>query len=75
MCVESRAESKNPVQECVAKALDVKHQEIAIKGFNMYCTDRTATRGGGMILYIRETFRSCFDSKLICWEIWGQCLA
>ena len=34
---------------------EIRDTELLIEGFNMYRVDRKVTRGGGVVLYIKET--------------------
>jgi len=45
---------------------EIKDSELLIEeGFSMYGVDRSVTRGGGVVLYIKENLRSSIDNKLM----------
>ena len=43
---------------------EINNAELAIEGFNMYRMDRKESRGGGVLLYINDTFTSSIIEKL-----------
>ena len=43
----------------------INDAELSIEGFSMYRVDRKVTRGGGVVLYIKESLRSSIDNKLM----------
>ena len=52
---------------------EIGDTELFIGGFNMYRVDRTVTRGGGVVLYIKETFRSVIE-KTPCFDKFEDCV-
>jgi len=44
---------------------EIKDSELLIEGFSMYRVDCNVTRGGGVVLYIKENLRSSTDNKLM----------
>jgi len=42
----------------------INNAELAIEGFNMYRVDRKGSRGGGVLLYVNDTFTSRIIEKL-----------
>ena len=45
--------------------VDIKDAELSIDGYSMYRMDRKVTRGGGVVLYIKENLRSNIDNKMM----------
>jgi len=43
---------------------EITDADLSIDGFSMYRVDRKVTKGGGVILYIRENLRSSIDIRL-----------
>ena len=44
---------------------DIQDAELAIKGFNMFRTDRPNSKGGGLLLYVREDLKSTMCTDLM----------
>ena len=44
---------------------EIGDAELSIEGFSMYRVDRNVTRGGGVVLYIKENLRSSVDNKMM----------
>jgi len=42
-----------------------RNAELSVEGFSMYRVDRRVTRGGGVVLYVKENPRSSIDNKLM----------
>ena len=49
----------------VAETWATVDSELLIEGFSMYRVDHIVTRGGGVVLYIKENLRSSIDNKLM----------
>ena len=43
----------------------IRDAELSVEGFSMYRVDRRVTRGGGVVLYVKENLRSSIDNKLM----------
>ena len=44
---------------------EIGDAELSIEGFSMYRVDRNVTRGGGVVLYIKENLRSSVDNEMM----------
>lgn len=52
---------------------EIRDTELFIEGFNMYRVYRKVTRGGGVVLYIKEPFRSVIE-KTPCFDKFEDCV-